>query len=265
MSHKTLAKLQLALQDFLLDKTVDASALTLETPNFSKQERLQIYHEAYRLRLIDALRNDYPALEAYVGDDEFIALAIEFIAEYPSHNPSLRWLGEKLPNFLRNHEHWQEPIEAVELAEFEWQQVMAFDAADTSLASIDELRTLPPEQWMTLKLELHPSLQLMHCYSNAPMLWNALTKNKTAIPVELSQETQAWLMWRENLQVVYRPIDTPEAWALKTFLTQKNFADVCEGLCEWIAAEQVPAQVAQYLQHWIRGGLVVKIVTNTAE
>jgi hypothetical protein len=262
MSHKTLAELQLALQDFLLDKTVDASALTLETPNFSKQERLQIYHEAYRLRLIDALRNDYPALEAYVGHDEFIALTTEFIAEHPSHHSSLRWLGEKLPDFLRKHAHWQEHIEVVELAEFEWRQVMAFDAADTSLATLDELRTLPPEQWMTLKLELHPSLQLMHCYSNAPTLWNSLTKDKSAVAIELTQEKQAWLMWRENLQVVYRPIDTAEAWALNAFLTQNNFADVCEGLCEWFAADQVPMQAAQYLQHWIRGGLVMAIITE---
>ncbi len=259
MSHQTLAELQLALQDFLLDKTVDASTLTLETPSFSKQERLQIYHEAYRLRLIDALRNDYPAIEAYLGDEEFITLATEFIAEYPSHHPSLRWLGEKLSNFLRHHMHWKEHIEVVELAEFEWRQVMTFDAADTPLTTIDELRSLPPEQWMTLKLELHPSLQLMYCYSNAPTLWNSLTKDETAISIDLSQEAQTWLMWRENLQVVYRPIGTTEAWALNAFLTQKNFADVCEGLCEWIAAEQVPAQVAQYLQHWIRGGLVIKI------
>lgn len=263
MSYKTLAELQLALQDFLLDKQVDASALTLETPSFSKQERLQIYHEAYRLRLIDALRNDYPALEAYVGENEFILLATEFITEYPSHHASLRWLGEKLPNFLRKHVHWKEHIEVVELVEFEWRQVMAFDAADTSLASIDELRTLPPVQWMTLKLELHPSLQLIDCYSNAPTLWNALTKDKTALAIELTQTAQAWLMWRENLQVVYRPIDTTEAWALNAFLTQKHFAEVCEGLCEWIAAEQVPAKVAQYLQHWIRAGLVTKVETET--
>jgi hypothetical protein len=264
MSHKTLAELQLALQDFLLDKTLDASSLTLETPSFSKQERLQIYHDAYRLRLIDALRNDYPALETYVDDDEFIALAIEFIAEHPSHHPSLRWLGEKLPSFLRQHAHWKERIEVVELAEFEWRQVTAFDAADTPLASIDELCTLPPEQWMTLKLELHPSLQLIHCHSNAPTLWNSLIKDKAAIAIEFTQDTQTWLMWRENLQVVYRPVDAAEAWALKAFITQKNFSDVCEGLCEWFAADQVPMHAAQYLQHWIRGGLVVKIaVENT--
>jgi hypothetical protein len=259
MSNRTLAELQLALQNFLLDKPVDTSTLTLETPSFSKQERLKIYHEAYRLRLIDALRNDFPALECYLGEDEFIILTTEFIAQHPSQHPSLRWLGEKLPAFLCAHSHWKEQPEVVELAEFEWRQVMAFDAADKALAQVDELRTLPPELWMTLKLELHPSLQLMQCYSNAPLLWNALTKDATAIAIECSKEAQSWLMWRENLQVVYRPIDAAEAWALNAFLAQKNFADVCEGLCEWIAAEQVPMHAAQYLQHWIRGGLVVKM------
>jgi len=259
MPHKTLAELQLALQDFLLDKPVDVSELTLATPAFSQQERLHIYHQAYRLRLIDALRNDYPALEAYISENEFIALATDFIAKHPSHHPSLRWLGKSLPDFLRNHAHWKEHIEVVELAEFEWQQVMAFDAADSMLATLDELRTLPPKRWMTLKLYLHPSLQLISYYSNAPALWNSLTKDNAAIDIEVGKELQNWLMWRENLQVVYRPIDTAEAWALKAFLTQKNFADVCEGLCGWFAAEQVPTHAAQYLQHWVRGGLVIKI------
>ncbi len=259
MSHKTLAELQMALQDFLLDKPVDTDVLTLETPGFPKHERLQIYHDAYRLRLIDALRNDYPALEAYLGEDEFIVLTKDFIAEYPSNHPSLRWLGKALPDFLRGHIRWKERIEIVELAEFEWQQVMTFDATDTALTTIDDLRVLLPEQWMTLRLSLHPSLQLMHCYSNAPTLWNSLTKDKSSIEIELSHKAQDWLMWREDLQVVYRPIDGAEAWALKAFIAQKNFAEVCEGLCEWITADQVPMHAAQYLHHWIRGGLVIKI------
>lgn len=262
MSHKTLAELQLALQDFLLDKTVDASALTLETPNFSKQERLQIYHEAYRLRLIDALRNDYPALEAYVGDDEFIALAIEFIAEYPSRHPSLRWLGEKLPDFLRIHTHWKEHIEAVELAEFEWRQVMAFDAADTELAILDHVRTLQPEQWLQMQLTFHPSLQLLTCFSNAPTLWNTLIKDNIAIDIETTPDAQAWLIWREELQVIYRPLDNSEYWALTKFINHARFSDVCGGLCQWFSEEQVPMQAAQYFQQWIHGGLVSEVLTE---
>lgn len=259
---KTLAEIQTELQDFLLDKTNDANDLTLETPAFSKQERLGIYHNAYRLRLIDALRNDYPALEAYVGEDNFVALCQEFIAQYPSHHPSLRWFGEKLPAFLRVHTQWQHQIVVVELAEFEWAQVMAFDAADRALTTLDQVRVLQPEQWMQLQLGLHPSLQLLTCYSNAPALWNSLIKDEAAIEITTAAELQAWLIWRDDLQVVYRPLDNAEYWALATFKKQKTFAEVCGGLCEWCAEEQVPLQAAQYLQQWIRGGLVSNIIVN---
>jgi hypothetical protein len=267
MKTKSLAELQADLQDFVLDKTQDASDLTLETPAFSKHERLQIYHEAYKLRLIDALRSDYPALDVYVGEDVFVAVTTEFIAAHPSHHPSLRWLGKKLPEFLRNHIDWQEHIHIVELAEFEWAQAMAFDAADTSLTTLEDVRALQPEQWMTMQIAFHPSLQHLSCYSNAPHLWSTLIKDGSGniaeeTSAEVSDENQDWLIWREDLQVVYRPLDAPEAWALNTFLQQKNFADVCNGLCNWFVEAQVPMQAAQYLQQWIRSGLVVSIIAK---
>lgn len=259
---KTLADLQLQLQNFLLDKDEDASDITLETPQFSKHERLHIYHTAYRLRLIEALGNDYPALQAHVGDEQFTTIAEAFIAKHPSHHPSLRWFGKKLPDFLRNHETWKAKIELAELAEFEWQQAMAFDAADTTLASMDDLRALLPEQWMTLRLRFHPSVQTMHFFSNAPTLWQSLIHSEASIPVELATESQAWLIWREDLQVLYRSLTQEEAWVFSMFADDKNFADVCEGLCTWFPAEQVPMQAAQYLQHWIGSGLIEEIRTH---
>lgn len=258
---KSLAELQHALQDFLLDKKQDADDLTLETPAFSRHERLHIYHQAYRLRLIDALRSDYPALEAFVGEDEFVAIAHEFISEHPSRHPSLRWLGEKLPAFLATHERWKEQIPVVELAAFEWAQVMAFDAADINCATLDDVRALAPEQWMSMQIQFHPSVQRLGFYTNAPQLWNALVKDQEIIQTENFPEITEWLVWREDLQVVYRPLDAAEAWALDNFLNEQSFADICGGLCEWFPEEQVPMRAAQYLQHWISSGLISKIIT----
>ena len=219
VNHKTLAELQAALQDFLLDKKTNTNDLTLETPAFSRSERLAIYHNAYRLRLIDTLSNDYPALKFYVGEDDFTKLASEYIEQHPSKNPSLRWLGEHLAAFLRTHVDWQEKIHLAELAEFEWAQINAFDAADTNLATIEDLRLLLPEDWMTLQLQFHPSLQQLHFYSNAPEQWNGAIKDELAVETKTNAELQTWLIWREDLQVLYRPLEKPEAWALNAFLT----------------------------------------------
>lgn len=262
---KTLAELQTELQDFLLDKKSQTDDLTLETPAFSRQDRLAIYHNAYRLRLIDALSTDFPALKYYVGEDWFEKLTTQFIQACPSNHPSLRWLGEKLPGYLRERSEWRDKNSLIELAEFEWAQITAFDAADTTPITIDDIRSLPPERWMTLQLEFHPSLQLLNFFSNAPEKWSFAIKNEmqakndTTIETKTNAEIQAWLIWREDLQVVYRPLEKPEAWALNAFLNSRNFSDVCEGLCEWLDEEKVPLQTAQYLQQWTQGGLIVKI------
>jgi hypothetical protein len=260
-TNKTLAELQKELQDFLLDKNLAADNLTLETPAFSRQERLAIYYNAYRLRLIDTLSNDYPALKFYLGEG-FEKLAYSFIESHPSKHHSLRWLGEKLSVFLRNHDDWKVKIHLVELAEFEWAQITAFDSADVPIVSLDDMRTLASEDWMTLRLQFHPSLQLLNFLSNSPEQWASIIKTEKAIATTINSEIETWLIWREDLQVTYRLLDKPEAWALNSFLTSHNFADVCQGLCNWFEQEQVPLQTAQYLQQWISGGLVSGISSS---
>lgn len=262
MSAPTLAELQLAVQEYLLNTSNTAEQLTLETARFPKQERLNIYYQAYRLRLIDALRHDFPALELFLGDDAFIQMASDFIAQHPSHQPSLRWLGSQLPNFLRQHNSWKTTPILADLAAFEWAQTMAFDAADRPPATLDALRKLAPEDWLQLQLQLQPCVQLQAFNSNAPELWQALIKNQSTLAVNELVTTQSWLVWREDYQVIYRPLEAAEAWALAAFASGKTFADICNGLCDWFAEAQVPMQAAQYLQQWILAGLVAGI--NTA-
>lgn len=263
MSHCSLAEVQRQLQDFLLDKPSQAMSLTLETPAFSRSERLEVYHQAYRLRLIDALRNDFPALESYVGSEAFADLCEAYITVNPSRHTSLRWLGERMPAFLREHEKTRANIVLAELAEFEWSQIMAFDAADEAPITVGALASLPPEQWASLTLIFHASLQAFAFYSNVPSLWHALIKEHKLINVEVDNETSDWLVWREHMQVVYRRLERAETEALQLFLKRHDFAAVCEVLCQSIEPEHVPLRAARYLQGWILAGLVTAIDVTT--
>ncbi len=265
MSQPSLAELQTALQHYLLNEKNNVDTFTGDTSNFSREERLGIYHEAYRLRLIDALRNDFPALEMFVGENRFVNIVDEFIKAYPSTNPSLRWLGTQLSKFLREHAITGNEKAIYELAEFEWAQTTAFDAKNTTQASLDDVRTLQNTQWLGLKLEFQPALQRLHFYSNAPDIWQSLIKDKILIDPVINSEAVSWLVWRDDLQVVYRSIDQTELWCLKNFINDKNFSDACEGLCEWFEPHEVPPRAAQYLQRWLQNGLVTKIITESDE
>jgi len=57
-------------------------------PPLSVADRLGIYRNAYRVRLIEALDDTYPVLHALLGDEVFIALSWEFVADHPSVAPA---------------------------------------------------------------------------------------------------------------------------------------------------------------------------------
>ena len=56
----------------------------------SAQRRFDIYVNAYRTRLIDALRANYPVLHRALGDDAFESLAQAYIAAHPSSCTNIR-------------------------------------------------------------------------------------------------------------------------------------------------------------------------------
>ena len=91
-------------------------------------ERLRIYHDAYRLRLVEALSKAYPNLGKLLGEPTFEHTARSYVAVHPSGHRNLRWYGGELADHL-SRTLPQHPI-AAELARFEWSLAMAFDSAD---------------------------------------------------------------------------------------------------------------------------------------
>jgi hypothetical protein len=53
-----------------------------------------------------------------------------------------------------------------------------------------------------------------------------------------------------------------EAWALDALIAGQNFADICQGLCEWIDTQHVAAHAAGLLKGWIGDGMIARIETK---
>jgi len=261
MTTQTLATIQQSVQKFLLHQQGSLQSLTTASETFSHAERIGIYSDGYRARLIEALENDYPALLAFLGDEQFNAMASGYIDRYPSKNPSLRWLGEKLPDFLMESTHWQQQTATQELAQFEWAQIMSFDANDSKPLMIEALGSLREEQWPHLQLFFHPSLQYVQCNTSAPDAWLELTKNENnnSTEIKFSEKPCHWIVWRKKLQVMFRQTDNLEYQCLSLFLDHKTFSEVIETLSETRNEDVAVTKTAQFLQTWFQQGLIQAI------
>lgn len=122
-------------------------------------ERLEIYNRQYWFRVLGALAEDFPALRAVVGGKRFEALSVAYLTAHPSRSFTLRNLGSKLVEWLAAHPEWtaRRHALAVDLAKVEWAFVEAFDNAERTPLTVDQIATLDGGS----RLALQPHVQLL--------------------------------------------------------------------------------------------------------
>lgn len=216
--------------------------------------RLDVYRNAYYIRLQEALAHDFPVLLAVLGDEAFGHQMAKYLRACPSIAPSLRQLGQPLSDWFRKSDEHQ----LADLAALEWAVLAAFDAADTPPLSADDLVTISPEHWHLLRFELHPSLSLLQTRSNAHVLW-AAHRSKRAIPPIQSAKRQCIAIWRSPNSPAMRPLSERAFLSLDSLRCGCTFGDMCVRLAEQDFVEDVPTVAAQLLMEFVSNSWITAV------
>ena len=251
-----LYTLQHQMMDCLLHGQRDVESRISTPPRSSRAERLDIYADGYRLRLIEALQDSFPALHTLLGDERFEALANRYISATPSRHFSIRWFGDRLADFIADDGDEPHTALLAEMARFEWALRHAFDAEDIAPLPLDAMQSIPPDRWPALRFGFHPSLRRLDLEWNAPELWQAAEQEAEPLPPRRDDCPVGWIVWRQGLVTHYRSLEVDEAWALDQAMAGSAFAAICEGLCEWIDPVHAPGRIAAFLARWIGEGMV---------
>lgn len=216
--------------------------------------RLKIYHDAYRLRMVEALSQAYPNVNKLMGEQAFDRLARTYLQCRPSEVRNLRWYGADFSAHLENHlpEH---PVVA-ELAQFEWKLSLAFDSADVQALGSEDLAQLPPEAWNDLEFVLHPSVQILDLRLNTPLVWKALEADET--PPGFEWVPGGWLIWRKGLDPHFRSLEPDERASLALIRKGACFGELCEALVQERDETAAINLAARYLSCWLADGLLSK-------
>ena len=162
-------------------KTSDV-AETFIKPNdrLTSFDRLEIYNRVYWFRVLDCLYDDYPGLRGILGERKFMKLITAYLAKYPSASFTLRNLGSRLEQFLREEPHWIAPRKELALAmvRFEWAQVVAFDDEAKPAITPDDILDERPDK---LRLGLQPYLSLLELNYEVDEFLIAVKKNEAAV------------------------------------------------------------------------------------
>ncbi|HVB79234.1 MAG TPA: DNA-binding domain-containing protein [Candidatus Binataceae bacterium] len=231
----------------------------------SAVERLEIYANAYFYRILDCLKEDFPATLAIVGGDNFHNLVTGYLIEYPPTEPSISYAGRYLAEFLLHHpmramrERW--PFIA-ELARLERALTEVFHAAEAEPLNADAMRSVAPDDWPTIAMRTHPALAIVDCQWRVDELLRKVetAASETDQPRDAARAAVSVLVWRHNSKVHYRALERPERAALEVASAGASFAAICEAVAAACAEDDSIAPVAlinRLLARWIDEGLLV--------
>ena len=253
------ALLQTQFQRYVLGGAADIEAAVTDGPRLDRRARLDIYANGYWQRLLEVIGTDYPALHALAGDALFERIGRSYIAAHISTTPNARWFGRLLPEFLASGEEFSSRPELAELATLEWAIGVAFDSADDPVLDLALLAALPAAVWSKLAFVAHGSLQQVDLRWNVPAVWTAVQRAEALPEITGFSAPTPWIVWRRDLTTYFRSLQADEAWALLALRNGTTFGGICEGLCDWHTAEQVPLRAMELLKCWIGEGLLSQI------
>ena len=250
--HTSLAWLQDALHQHILHGDERVAAAVQSHGSLPAMDRLKIYRDAYRWRLLEVMQDHFAQTHLYLGDEFFNSEALAFIEAHPSEHHSLRDYGQAWPDWLSRR--YPDDTDMADLACLEWALRSAFDAPDRPTLGLADLGQIPAEAWATLGFQLAPGATLLHLNHAIAPLWQSLHAEQTPEPVQAIPTTV--LVWRQGWQPHFRSIDRAEAAALQAVMDGESFSDACAPLA---SAADGEATAGQWLRTWAREGLLASV------
>ncbi|KZN29700.1 hypothetical protein N474_21350 [Pseudoalteromonas luteoviolacea CPMOR-2] len=218
-------------------------------------QRAEIYQNAYRIRLTKVLEQDHEMLGLYLGDELFDEMVKGYLARFPSSAPSLREFGDRLPQFLSEHQPFSEHGILKEIALFERLLLKAFDAGDSKTLQFAQLQSIEQANWPNIQFQLHESVYLLTCQFSAVESWQAL-KSDQSPPSPDIQSPHHWIIAREpDKRTGFYALSTCHYHCLTSMQNGLPFGFVCEAAAQYAESEeQGTMQVMELLQKGIELG-----------
>ncbi len=193
---------QTAFAQALLDPALPAPN-GLSTWNGSDPTtRFAVYRNNVMVSLIDALADTYPVVQALVGEEFFRAMARVFAQAKPPRSAVMAYYGREFAAFVDAFSPAASVPYLGDVARLEMARVLAYHAADVAPIQTGALQQAlaDPEQLLSLRLVLHPSVHTVTSAFSVLSIW-AAHQADSSVPSVDPDVAQAVLVFRNDLDV----------------------------------------------------------------
>lgn len=219
-------------------------------PRMTAEKQLAIYMDGYRIRLVQAIGSDYPALTALLGEKEFERLARDYVEQHPSQHFNLDRYPYGFAAFVTS----RVDTFAAELAMLEAVIAQVFMMEESAPCDASTLMNLTPDAFGAARLQRRAASALL-AFSYPVNAWLSAQREGKNPPCPAPQATFLYL-YRHRNHVQRVELDEPEFLLLQAMAAEKPIGAVLDAV---IAAHPhhakvVAANIQQWFARWLSQG-----------
>lgn len=185
------------------------------------ERRFAIYKNNVYARLVDALRDTFPAVARLVGDEFFRYAAVDYIARTPPKPEPLTHYGRAFPDFLAAFAPAADIAYLADVARLEMLYLESYHAAD---AVTQDTAALESGNENTHPV-LHPSARFLTSPFQISRIWELNRSDTDFADIDLPLEREYLLIIRPNRQVEVRRVPLATYVALLAFAEGANIRE----------------------------------------
>ena len=258
-----LSELQTNFQQILLDvECIGADWVRESTHGLSSRDRLAIYHNAYRVRLIDVLLDTFEHTAIYLGDDWFHQLASAYVQSHHSTHANIGLYGRDFPHYLA--EQLADDREVSELALMDWKLRRAFDGVDSTVMTHDDLQQLATMDSSSIRLQAVPTLSISTQHFNTLDIWHAINQDQQPSVVERLTQPVDILIWRKGHSPHFRSLTEIESAAITCVCSGETLDAIGAALEKGFPDVDVATEFGVMLHRWLDDE-IINIAPHSAE
>ena len=165
---------------------------------------MRVYRNTSLSGCVDALRDNFPAVARLLGDEMFQAIAAEHASQCPPRRPVLALYGARFSDWLEEQPWVREVPYVPDVARIERLHIGALFAADEQPLDPNELQGR--EDWLALRLALHPASRFDWLTSPARSIWLSQVERLEG-QLEFEWQAEGILLTRPGLEVQPTALD----------------------------------------------------------
>lgn len=247
MRKLPLAELQRQFKETIKKASVDVDDLLRPVPN--REARLGVYRYAYFARILESLREDFPRVHEFIGDDKFTTI----VREYVDHHPSRFWtLAEYSADFPKFMDNYVDRPFLHDLAQFEWFKIKCSLGPTALQFDPHELAVASEEEWFGARLRLVATLKIFS--SHWPVNDSEELRRQSSLP---GGEVYYYALYRSTRGFKTLELSAAEVELLEEAAQGKSFGE----LVQLFARRQVELEeVSAIVARWVSEGLIEKVL-----